>query len=134
MNPFNQMTVIAIAGIIGFLVAVVIMAMVKPSSQPANSSFPAEVIEHSKKYAGTLGSKPFEQLNTNHKLILIQSYYNLENYKIVVQHAETMIDELRVLPLERKIAFTDMIEDAYRRLGQDNIVTEFREAVGLEED
>jgi hypothetical protein len=131
MNPFNQMTIVVIAGIIGFLIVVGIVSMIKPSSRSAHSSLPAEVIEHSRKYVEILGSKHFEQLKTNQKLILIQSYYNLEHYNMVVQHAETMLDKLRSLPPERNIAFTDIIEDAYRQLGQDNIVTEFREAVGL---
>ena len=131
MNPINQMTMIVIAGIIGFLIVVGIVAMIKPSSRSANPLLPAEVIEHSKAYVETLGSKPFEQLKTNQKLLLIQSYYNLENYNMVVQHAETMIDDLRALPTERKIAFADIIEDAYRQLGQDKVLIEFREAVGL---
>ena len=131
MSPFHQMLVIVLSGILGFLIVVSIMAMVKPSSRSTNSSLPAEVIEHSQKYVGTLGTKPFDGLKTNQKLILIHSYYNLGNYKLVTQHAETMIDELRQLTPERKTAFTDIIEDAYHQLGQDKIVMEFREAVGL---
>lgn len=42
-----------------------------------------------------------------------------------------MIDELRSLTPERKTAFTDIIENSYRQLGQDKVVMEFREAVGL---
>ena len=78
-----------------------------------------------------LGTKPFDDLQTNQKLILIHSYYNLGNYKAVIQYAEMMIDELRGLSPERKSAFADIIENSYHQLGQDNIVMEFREAVGL---
>jgi hypothetical protein len=130
MSPFHQMLVIVLSGILGFLIVVGIVVMVKPSSQATNSSLPAEVIEHSKKYVETLSTQPFDGLKTNQKLILIHSYYNLENYKMVIQHAEAMIDELRKLTPERKTAFTDIIEDSYRQLGQDKIAVEFKEAVG----
>ncbi|ETW95477.1 MAG: hypothetical protein ETSY1_30495 [Candidatus Entotheonella factor] len=131
MTPFHQVLIIVLSGIVGFMIIVGIVAMIKPSSQMTNSSLPAGVIEQSKKYVEKLGVKPFDHLKTNQKLILIHSYYNLENYKAVIQHAETMIDELRSLTPERKIAFADMIENSYLQLGQDNVVMEFREAVGL---
>lgn len=131
MAPFHQMLIIVLAGILGFMIIVGIAAMIKPSAHPTNSSLPAEVIEHSKKYIERLGAEPFDGLKTNQKLILIHAYYNLENFQAVTQHAETMIDELRALSPERKIAFTDIIENSYRHLGQEKIVVEFREAVGL---
>lgn len=124
------MLVIVLSGIIGFLVITGIIAMIKPPSQARNPSLPAEVISHSEKYIKRLGTKPFDKLKTNQKLILIHSYYNLEDYSIVVRHAETMIDELRSLSPERKRAFTNIIEDAYRQLGQDEIIIEFRKVMG----
>jgi hypothetical protein len=131
MTPFHQMLIIVLSGIMGFLVVIGIIAMVKPVSQTRDSPLPAEVIAHSKQYVERLGTKSFDNLETNEKLILIHSYYNLKNYKAVIQHAETMIKELRGLSPERKKVFADMIESAYHQLGQDSIVMEFREAVGL---
>jgi hypothetical protein len=131
MPSFNQLTIIITSGIIGFLIVVGIVAMIKPSSHPSRSALPAEVIEHAKTYVNKLGSRPFETLNTNQKLILINAYYNLENYGMVIQHAETMIDELRQLQPERKSAFGEIIENAYRQLGQEHMVTEFETAIDL---
>jgi hypothetical protein len=131
MAPFHQMLIIVLSGIMGFLVVIGIAALVKPYSQSTNSSLPAKVIAHSNQYVDRWGAKPFDTLTIDQKLLLIHAYYNLENYKLVIQHAETMIDELRSLSPERKIAFADMIEDSYRRLEQDHIIVEFREAIGL---
>lgn len=131
MSHFHKMLIIVLSGIAGFLIIIGIMVMVKPSSNPAKVSLPDVVIEQSKEYVENLGAKPFDELRTNQKLILIHSYYNLGNYKAVVRHAEMMIDELRALSPERKRAFTNMIENSYRHLGQDKIVMEFREAVGF---
>jgi len=131
MTPFHQMLIIVLSGITGFLVVIGIMAMIKPSSQIENLSLPVKVIENSKKYIEVLGEKPFNKLKNNQKLILIHSYYNLENYKTVTQHAEMMIDELRALSPERKQAFADIVENSYRHLGQDKMIMEFRDAVGL---
>jgi hypothetical protein len=131
MNPLQPMLIIVLSGILGFLLVFGIVMALKPDSQSAGSPLPVEVIERSKKYVASLTAKPFQELNTNQKLILIHSYYNLGNYKMVVQYAETMVDELRQLPQERKIAFVDMIEQSYRQLGQDQIITEFREAIGF---
>ena len=50
---------------------------------------------------------------------------------MVVQLSETIIDELRKLSPERKQAFVDIIENAYRQLGQKQIIIEFRQAVNL---
>src|SRR5687768_1606712 len=100
MTPFHQMLIVVLSGIIGFLVVIGIAALVKSSSQSTNSSLPAEVIAHSKKYVDRWGAKSFDTLTMDQKLILIHAYYNLENYKLVMQHAETMIDELRALSPE----------------------------------
>lgn len=75
MTPFHQVLIIVLSGIVGFMIIVGIVAMIKPSSQVTNSSLPAGVIEHSKKYVEKLGVKPFDNLKTNQKLILIHSYY-----------------------------------------------------------
>jgi hypothetical protein len=131
MTPFRQIFTIVLSGILGFLVVIGIMVMVKPASQTTNSSLPAEVIAQSKQYVEGLGAKSFDELQTDQKLLLIHSYSNLGDHKAVIQHAETMIDELRALPPERKRAFADMIENSYHQLGQDDIVTAFREAVGF---
>jgi hypothetical protein len=131
MTPFHQMLIIVLSGIMGFLVVIGIIAMIKPVSQTGDSPLPAEVIAHSKQYVESLGTKSFDNLEANEKLILIHSYYNLKNYKAVIQHVETMIEDLRGLSPERKKVFADMIESSYHQLGQDSIVMEFREAVGL---
>ncbi len=129
MAPFHQILMIVLSGIIGFMIVVFIVVMIKPSSHSNNQSLPTEILERSRKYVDNLGNKSFEDLKTNQKLLLIHAYY--ENFKIVVQHAETMIDELRQLPMERKAAFADIIENAYRHLGQEDVIMEFREVVGL---
>jgi hypothetical protein len=131
MTPFRQIFTIVLSGILGFLVVIGIMVMVKPASQTPNSPLPAEVIAQSKQYVEGLGTKAFDELQTDQKLLLIHAYSNLGDHKAVIQHAETMIDELRELPPERKRAFADMIENSYHQLGQDDVVTAFREAVGL---
>ena len=131
MAPLHQMLIIVLAGVIGFLIVIGIVSRVRSASQATNVSLPAEVIEHSKKYVQRLGSKPFEGLKTNQKLILIHSYYNLDHHDKVVRHAEMMIDELRTLSPERKIAFVDIIENSYHHLSLGNVAIEFRRAVGL---
>ena len=130
MTPFHQMLIIVLAGIMGFLVVIGIIAMVKPDSHSRDASLPAEVIAHSKEYVESLGARPFDELKTNEKLLLMHSYYNLGNYNAVIQCAETMIEELRKLPPERKSAFMDIIERSYYKTGQDSVVIEFRKAVG----
>jgi hypothetical protein len=131
MAPFHQMLIIVASGLLGFLVIVGVVTMLKPSSPPVSASLPADVIDRSQQYVARWGSRPFDELNTKQKLLLIHSYYNLGDDKTVIHHAETMIDDLRQLPWERKLAFVEIIENAYRRLGQENIVEEFRKAVDV---
>ena len=133
MAPFHQMLIVVASGLLGFLVIVGVVAILKPSSPPTSTSLPADVIERSQQYVARWSGRPFHELNTKQKLLLIHSYYNLGDDKTVIQHAETMIDELRQLPWERKQAFVEIIEHAYRRLGQENIIVEFRAAVGAME-
>ncbi len=45
-------------------------------------------------------------------------------------HGACRLDRI-ALSSERTIALTDIIEQSYRHLGQEKIVLEFREAVGL---
>lgn len=131
MNPFYQLLIIVLSGILGFLLVVGVVMALKSSPPSMHTELPAEVIARSKTYVEKLGTKPFEALNTSQKLMLIHAYYNLENYAMVIQYAETMIDSLRELPTERKIAFTEIIEHAYRQLGQEQMIREFRVAIGL---
>ena len=131
MAPFHQMLIIVASGLLGFLVIVGVVAMLKPSSLPVSASLPADVIDRSQQYVDRWGARPFDELNTKQKLLLIHSYSNLGDDSTVIQRAETMIDDLRQLPWERKLAFVEIIENAYRRLGQENIVEEFRKAVGV---
>ena len=131
MAPFHQMLIIVASGLLGFLVIVGVVAVLKPSSPPVSASLPADVIDRSQQYVAKWGSRPFNELNTKQKLLLIHSYANLGDNNTVIQRAETMIDDLRQLPWERKLAFVEMIENAYRRLGQENIIEEFRKAVGV---
>ena len=133
MAPFHQMLIIVASGLLGFLVIVGVVAILKPSSPPISASLPAGVIERSQQYVAKWGGRPFHELNTQQKLLLIHSYYNLGDDKTVIQRVETMIDDLRQLPRERKLAFVEMIENAYRRLGQEDIIEEFRTAVGAME-
>ncbi len=130
MTPLHQMLLIVLSGLLGFLLMVGIFAVLKLSSHSTHSALPAGVLKRSQQYINQFGNRTFTELKTNQKLILIHSYYNLEHHHKVVQHAETMIDELRQLPPERKRAYVEMIETSYRQLGQGLIITEFREAVG----
>ena len=131
MAPFHQMLIIVASGLLGFLVIVGVVAMLKPSSPPVSAALPADVIDRSQQYVTRWGARPFDELNTKQKLLLIHSYANLGDDNTVIQRAETMIDDLRQLPWERKLAFVEIIENAYRRLGQEHIIEEFRKAVGV---
>jgi hypothetical protein len=77
-----------------------------------------------------LGTKPFETLNTPQKLLVLHAYYNLGKYHMVTQRAETMFDVFRQLSPERKQAFSEIVEDAYRQTGKDQQAVAFQHRIG----
>jgi hypothetical protein len=131
MSSFNQMTLIGILVLTGVLLIAGIVAISTRSSRSANQPLRAGIIAQSKTYVETLGTKPFETLNTTQKLLLLHAEYNLGKYQTVTQRAETMIDAFRQLSPERKHAFGEIVEDSYRQLGENQLAATFRYRVGL---
>jgi hypothetical protein len=130
MSSFNQMTLIGILVLIGVLLIVGLVTISSRSSRSASQPLRAGIIAQSKKYVETLGTKPFETLNTTQKLLVLHAYYNLGKYHIVTQRAEIMLDAFRQLSPERKQAFSEIVEDAYRQLGKDQQAVAFQHRIG----
>jgi len=131
MSFFNQMTLIGILVLIGVLLIASVVAISTRASRSASQPLQAGILAQSKKYVETLGTQPFETLNTTRKLLVLHAYYNLGKYQAVTQRAETMIDAFRQLSPERKQAFGEIVEDAYRRLGKDQHAVAFKHRIGL---
>jgi hypothetical protein len=131
MRSFNQTTLIGILVLIGVLLTAGIVAISSRSSRSARQPLRAGIIAQSKEYVETLGTKPFEALNTTQKLLLLHAYYNLGKHQTVTQRAETMIEAFRQLSPERKQAFSKIVEDAYRQLGRDQQAVAFKHGIGL---
>lgn len=131
MSAFNQMTLIGILVLIGVLLIAGMVAISSRSSRSASPPLRAGIIAQSKEYIETLGTKPFGTLNTTQKLLVLHAYYNLGKYQMVTQRAETMIEALRQLSPERKQAFSEIVEDAYRQLEKDQHAVAFKHRIGL---
>jgi len=130
MSCFNQMALIGVSVLIGVLLIAGIVAISSRSSRSASQPLRAGIIAQSKKYVETLGTKPFETLNTTQKLLVLHAYYHLGKYHMVTQRAETMIEAFRQLSSERKQAFSEIVEDAYRQLGKDQQAVAFQHQIG----
>ena len=131
MALLHQITIIGIFLIIGTLIVVGIVVMAKPASRTVSHPLPYEVLVQSKQYVETLGTKPFQALNTAQKLLLIHALFNLGKYSTVIHHATSIIDALQRLSLERKQAFSEIIEESYRQLGNPSDAAVFRRQIGL---
>jgi hypothetical protein len=131
MKSINQMTIIGIVIILGLLIAVGIVVMVTSSSRSSSSALRTGIIEQSKQYVEAWGSKPFETLTSEQKLLVLHAYANLGKYQEVIQRAEAMIDIFRQLAPERKQAFGEMVEQAYRQIGREQDAVAFRYHIGL---
>ena len=105
--------------------------MVMEGLDTSSDALQTGIIEQSKHYVEAWGAKPFETLTTAQKLLLLHSYANLGEYKMVIQRAETMMDAFRQLAPERKQAFGEMVEAAYRQLGREQDAVAFRHQVGF---
>ena len=130
MSSFSQMTLIGILVLVGALLIAAIVAISSRSSRSTSQPLRAGIIGQSKKYAETLGTKPFETLNTAQKLLVLHAHYNLGKYHMVTQRAETMLDVFRQLSPERKQAFSEIVEDAYRQMGKDHQAVAFKYRIG----
>lgn len=132
MSSFNQMTLLGILALIGVLMIASIVAISSRSSRSASQPLRAGIIAQSKQYVETLGTKPFETLNTTQKLLVLHAYYNLGKYQMVTQRAATMMNAFRQLSPERKQAFSEIVEDAYRQLGKDRRAMVFKHRIELQ--
>jgi hypothetical protein len=131
MKSIHQMTIIGIVIVLGVLIGVGVVVLLTPSSQSSRDALQTGITEQSKQYVETLGTKPFETLTTAQKLLLLHAYANLGKHKIVVQRAETMLDAFRQLAPERKQAFGELVEEAYRYLGREQDAVAFRHQIGF---
>lgn len=68
-----------------------------------------------REYIETLTQTPEESLSTEQKLLLLHSYYVVQNYEAVIQISKKMDEELSRLSKIRFRAFNAMIQDAYRK-------------------
>ena len=125
------MTIIGIVIVLAFLLGVGIVVLLTSSSRSSSDALQTGIMEQSKQYVETLGTKPFETLSTAQKLLLLHAYANLGEHKMVIQRAETMVDAFRRLAPERKRAFGEMVEAAYRHLGREQDAVAFRHQVGF---
>ena len=131
MQILNQMTLIGIVLVLGVLLGVGIVVLLTSSSRSSRDALRTGIAEQSQHYVETLGAQPFETLTTAQQLLLLHAYANLGKHKLVIQRAETMMDVFRQLAPERKQAFGEMVEEAYRHLGREQDAVTFRHQVGF---
>jgi hypothetical protein len=131
MQNLNQMTLIGIVIVLAFLLGVGIVVLLTPSARSSRDALQTGITEQSKHYVEAWGAKPFETLATAQQLLLLHAYANLGKHTMVIQRAETMIDAFRQLAPERKEAFGEMVEEAYRHLGREQDAVTFRYHIGL---
>jgi len=125
------MTIFGIVIVLAVLLGVGIVVLLTPASRSSSDALQTGIIEQSKEYVEAWGAKPFETLTTAQQLLLLHAYANLGKHKMVIQRAETMIDAFRRLAPERKQAFGEIVEEAYRQIGREQDAVAFRHQIGL---
>ncbi len=130
MQQIGLLPLISILVVVGVLIAVGIVVRLVPLSPQVADAVPPAVLAQSQTYVDTLGTQPLSTLSTGQKLLVLHAHFNLQHYPMVVQYAETMTDALKRLAPERKAAFGELIETAYRKLGKASEASEFRRQIG----
>lgn len=101
------------AGFIFAAGAVVTLVIVKPRTQQLSQ----DILARSREYIETLGEIPAGELSAEQKLLLLHSHHNLGHAAEVTGLAESMIPEIKALPLDRQKAMVRMVRKAYQKLG-----------------
>ena len=74
-----------------------------------------EFIERSENYIQNFGGRPLAELSLEQKLLLLHSYYNVEDFTSAARVGEAVTPELSTLPPERQQVFGEMIQAAIQQ-------------------
>jgi len=102
---------------VSLILAGVVVALginIFPPNEFQKDQLSEDILARSRGYIQKLEEKPLAGLSTENKLLLLHSYYNVNDYAAVIRVAESMPDELKRLPPERQKAFLEMLEEARR--------------------
>ena len=110
----------------GLIIAVALSVVL---TRPRARGVDPEVHQRSLDYIAELGALSRDALSMEQKLLLLHSYYNVNDYKATIELGEDMVPELRSLPPVRQAPFVNMVEQAFRANHQATQARAFRDKV-----